>query len=266
MLIVGELINATRTSVKTMLQEWDANGVQDLAKKQADHGADYIDVNAGAFASKEADYLEWLVKTVQEVVDKPLCLDSANGKAIERAMKVHRGTPMINSISMDAEQQSGLLPVVQGTECKVIGLCMGDRGNPPETAEDRIKVAREMVGVLESAGIARDNIYLDPLAQCLSTNDRYGIEFLDGVAAIMAEFPGVHTICGLSNISYGMPMRKIVNRAFMVMAIRAGLDAAILNPTDRKMMSAILAADALVGRDPFCGEYCNAYRDGLLED
>ncbi len=266
MLIVGELINATRTPVKAMLQQWDAAGIQDLARTQADNGADYIDVNAGAFASKEADYLEWLVKTVQEVVDRPLCLDSANGKAIERAMKVHRGTSMVNSVSMDQQQQEGLLPVIQGTDCKVIGLCMGDRGNPPETAEDRIRVARELMGVLEGAGIDRDNIYLDPLAQCLSTNDRFGIEFLEGVEAIMSEFEGVHTICGLSNISYGMPMRRIVNRAFMVMAIRSGLDAAIMNPTDRKMMSAILAAEALVGRDPFCGTYCDAYRESLLED
>jgi len=266
MLIVGELINATRKSVKQMLIDQDAEGIKNLAKQQADNGADYIDVNAGAFASKEAEYLEWLVRNVQEITDKPCCLDSANGKAIEAGLAVHKGVPMINSISMDSEQQADLLPVIKGLDCKVIGLCMGDRGRPPETADDRVSVAADLLKVLEDNGLQRDNIYLDPLAQCLSTNDQYGLEFLRGVNRIMTELEGVHTICGLSNISYGMPKRKIVNRAFMVMAIFNGLDGAIMNPNDRKMMSNIRAAEALVAKDPFCEQYCNAYRDGMLEE
>ncbi len=265
MLIVGELINATRKQVKPLLENWDARGIQALATEQVEHGADYLDVNAGSYPSKEADFLEWMVKVVQEVTDKPCCLDSANGKAIERALKVHRGTPMINSVSMDEEQQAGILSVIQGADCKVIGLCMGDRGNPPESADQRVEVAGELLQVLDRHGFDRDQIYLDPLAQTLSADGRAGMEFFHGVRRIMDEFPGVHTVCGASNISYGMPARKIVNRAFMIMAIYNGLDAAITNPTDRAMMSSILAAEALIGRDDFCENYCNAYRDGLLE-
>lgn len=264
MLIVGELINASRKQVKPLLENWDARGIQALATEQVEHGADYLDVNAGSYPSKEADYLEWMVQVVQDVTDKPCCLDSANGAAIERAMKVHRGTPMINSISMDEQQQAALMPVIRGADCKVIGLCMGDRGNPPETADDKVNVAAELLAVLDANGFDRDQVYLDPLAQTLSADVRAGMEFFNGVRRIMDEHPGVHTICGASNISYGMPARKIVNRAFMVMAIHSGLDGAITNPTDRDMMSSILAAEALVGRDNFCENYCNAYRDGLL--
>jgi len=264
MLIVGELINASRKQVRPMLEEQDAKGIQALALKQVEGGANYLDVNAGSYPNKEAEYLEWLVKTVQEVTDKPLCLDSANGKAIERALKVHRGTPMINSVSMDSEQQADLLPVIEGADCLLIGLCMGDRGNPPESAGQRVEIAGQLLEVLDKHGIPRENTYLDPLAQTLSADPNSGVEFFNGVRQIMDDYPGVHTICGASNISYGMPARKIVNRAFMVMAIHSGLDAAITNPTDREMMSSILAAEALVGRDMFCENYCNAYRDGLL--
>ncbi len=264
MLIVGELINASRKQVKPLLEDSDAKGIQALAQQQVEQGADYLDVNAGSYPSKEADYLEWLVKVVQEVTDKPCCLDSANGAAIERALKVHRGTPMINSVSMDSEQQAKLMPVIQGVDCKVIGLCMGDRGNPPESADDKVQVAGELLSALDANGFDRDQIYLDPLAQTLSADVNAGREFFNAVRRIMDDYPGVHTICGASNISYGMPARKIVNRAFMVMAIQSGLDGAITNPTDRDMMSSILAAEALVGRDNFCENYCNAYRDGLL--
>ncbi len=266
MLIVGELINASRKSVKEMLKTQDEEGIRNLAKEQVDNGADYVDVNAGIFASKEADYLEWLVKTVQDTVDAPCCLDSANGNAIERALAVHKGVPMINSISMDSEQQASLLPVIRGTECKVIGLCMGDRGTPPETAEDRISVADDLVDVLQKNDIPVENIYLDPLVQCLSTNDTYGVEFLKSVNQLMSRFKGIHTCCGASNISYGLPYRKIVNRVFMVMAIQSGLDGAIMDPRDNKMMSNILAAEALLGQDQFCENYLNAYRDGILEE
>lgn len=264
MLIVGELINASRKAIASAIDSKDKGGIQKIAKDQKEAGAHYIDVNAGAFVGKEVEYLKWLVTTVQEATDNPCCIDSPDPKAVEAALSVHKGTAMINSISLEKERYDAMLPILTGTECKVVALCMSDKGMP-ETADERVKIAEELVDNLVDRGIPLENIYVDPLVQPISTNDVFGMEFLNATEQIMNHFPGIHTICGLSNISYGLPERKLMNQIFMVMAIAKGLDSTIVNPLDRKMMASIIAAEALAGRDEFCSEYLRAYRAKMLE-
>jgi 5-methyltetrahydrofolate--homocysteine methyltransferase len=171
---------------------------------------------------------------------------------------------MINSISLEKERWEKLLPIVAGTDFKMIALCMSDAGMP-ETVDDRLKIADALVDGLVQKGVKVENIFVDPLVQPMSVNNHFGVAFLDAVEQIMKRFPGIHTACGLSNISYGLPARKFLNQTFMTMAIAKGLDGAIVNPLDKKMMANITAAEALAGRDNFCMKYLKAYRAGRLE-
>ena len=264
MVIVGELINASRKGIKTAIESQDQETIQQIAKDQFEAGANFIDVNAGVFVGKEAEYLKWLVTTVQSVVDTPCCIDSPDPKAIEAALSAHKGIAMINSISLEKQRYDNLLPLVAGTELKVVALCMSDE-RMPETAEQRLAIADKLVNGLVKNNVSLNNIYVDPLVQPVSANSSFGREFLEAIELISSKFQGVHTICGLSNISYGLPKRKFLNQNFLVMAIAKGLDAAIINPLDRRMMANVIAGETLVGRDEYCTGYLNAYRAGKLE-
>jgi 5-methyltetrahydrofolate--homocysteine methyltransferase len=264
MIIVGELINASRKAMGEAIKEQDAGAVGNVAVEQHKAGAHYIDVNAGIFVGKEAEYLSWLTRTVQSAVDGPCALDSPDPAALEAALVVHRGTAMINSISLEKERFDKLLPVVAGTDLKVVALCMSDEGMP-QSADSRLIIADRLINALVQNRVSLENIYVDPLVQPMSVNNSFGMEFLNAIEAIRGRFPGVHTMCGLSNISFGLPARKFLNQTFMAMAIVKGLDGAIINPLDRRMMANIIAAEALAGRDNYCMKYLKAFRSGLLE-
>ena len=264
MIIIGELINASRKAIGAAIEAGDAEAIQKVATDQAEAGANFIDVNAGIFVGKEPEYLKWLVQTVQAVTDVPCAIDSPDPKAIEAALEVHQGTPMINSISLEKERYENLMPIIAGTDMKVIALCMSDEGMP-ETVEDRMKIADKLVNGLLQNNVKMENIFVDPLVQPLSVNNTFGMEFINSIEQIVETFNGIHTACGLSNISYGLPGRKYVNRAFMIQAIAKGLDGAIVNPLDKGMMGAIVTAEALAGKDNFCMNYLKAFRGGLLD-
>jgi len=261
MIVVGELINASRKVIGEAILNKDAEAIQKVAKDQETAGADYIDINAGIFVEEEADYLKWLVTIVQEVVDIPCCIDSPSPKAIEAALAVHKGDkqPMINSISLEKDRYDSLLPILKGSDLKVVALCMSDDGMP-ETTDERIAIADELINGLVAADVPLGNIHVDPLVQPVSTNSEFGMEFLNAVEAISMKFKGVHTMCGLSNISFGLPNRKFLNQTFAVMAIARGLDGLIINPLDKKMMANMIAAESLAGRDNYCMEYLKAHR------
>lgn len=265
MLVVGELINASRKAIGAAIENSDQAAIQQVARDQRAAGADYLDVNAGIFVGKEAEYLQWLVQTVQEATDDaPCCIDSPDAAAIAEALKVHKGKAMINSISLEKERFEALLPLIAGTDLKVVALCMSDEGMP-ETAEARLGIADKLINRLVKNNVSLGNIYVDPLVQPISTKDSFGVEFLKAVEGIMGNYPGVHTICGLSNVSYGLPVRKIINQAFAIMAISRGLDSLIVNPLDAQMMANLVAAETIAGRDGYCVNYLKAYRAGKLE-
>ncbi len=263
MVIVGELINASRKAIKEAIEHLDNTAIRKIAKDQVERGANFIDVNAGVFVGREPELLKWLVETVQASVGVPCCIDSPDPKAIEAALAVHKGAAMINSISLEKDRFERLLPVVAGSKSKVVALCMSDAGMP-ETADQRMAIADKLVNALVQKGIPIGDIYVDPLVQPVSTNTNFGVEFLEAIGRITSAFPGVHTMCGLSNISFGLPERKFINQTFMVMAIAKGLDGAIVNPLDKRMMGCIKAAEMLIGKDAYCMNYLKAYRSGLF--
>jgi len=263
MIIVGELINASRKAISQAIEAQDEGAIATVAQNQFQAGAHYIDVNAGVFVDQEADFLKWLVRVVQKAVPIPCCIDSPNPAAIQAALEVHQGIPMINSISLEKERWDRLLPIVSGGGLKVVALCMSDAGMP-ETAGQRLAIADKLINGLVKNHVKLEDIHVDPLVQPVATNAIFGVEFLKTVEGIMTGYPGVHTICGLSNISYGLPERKFLNQTFMTMAIAKGLDGAIVNPLDGRMMANIVAAEALAGRDDFCMNYLKAYRAGAF--
>lgn len=262
--IVGELINASRKKIRNDIKEKNCEVIQQVAKDQHEHGASFIDVNAGIFVGKEADYLTWLVETVQDTIDAPCCIDSPDPKAVEAAMKVHKGTPMINSISLEKDRYEAMLPLIRGTDVKIIALCMSDEGMP-YTKKDRLKIADNLINGLVKNNVKLENIYVDPLVHPIGSGNHLGKEFLNSIRSLHEQYEGIHTICGLSNISYGIPKRKFANQLFMTMAITCGLNAAIINPLDKRMMANIVAAETLIGKDDYCMNYVQAYRDGLFE-
>jgi len=264
MIIVGELINASRKAIGEAIKAQDVDYIQKVAKDQFEAGANYIDVNAGIFVEKEPEYLKWLVKIVQEVVDCPCCIDSPNPKAIEKALSVHKGVPIINSISLEKERYDMLIPVLAGTDLKVVALCMSDEGMP-QTMDERFKIADKLINGLVQNNVQLDHIYVDPLVQPISTNSTFAVEFINSIEAIMTQFKGVHTMCGLSNISYGLPERKFLNHTFAIMAIGKGLDGLIINPLDKMMMASLISAETLAGRDNYCAKYLKAYRNKQFE-
>jgi 5-methyltetrahydrofolate corrinoid/iron sulfur protein methyltransferase len=260
MIIVGELINASRKTIAEAIEKQDTAAVQKVAADQIQNGADFIDVNAGVFVDKEPEYLRWLVTTVQTTTDALCSIDSPDPKAIEAALAVHKGTAMINSISLEERRYQDLLPIVAGTDLKVVALCMSDAGMP-QTADDRMAIADKLVNGLVQHNVKIENIYVDPLVQPVATDTRFGVEFLKAIEQIMTTFKGIHTLCGLSNISFGLPERKFINQTFMIMAIARGLDGAIVNPLDKRMMANITAAEMLMGKDDYCSNYLTAFRE-----
>jgi cobalamin-dependent methionine synthase I len=263
MLIIGELINSTRKMIAEAIRNRDSEYIRNIARDQFEKGADFIDVNAGAFPDNEAGHLQWLVKEVQSEIDAPCCLDSPDPQVLAAALAAHKGTAMVNSISLEKERYEILLPVISGTDLNIVALCMSDSGMP-QTCDERCKIADRLINGLVKNDIPVENIYVDPLVQPVATDTRFGIEFLDAVEKIMKAFPGIHTVCGLSNISFGLPERKHLNRTFVTMAIARGLDAAIVDPLDEKMMANIVTAEALYGNDAYCMNYIKAFRAGKL--
>lgn len=263
MIIIGELINSTRKAIKKAIDEQDVKYIQDLAVRQEEAGADFIDVNAGAYVHDEAKHLIWLVEKCQEVVSKPLALDSPDPKALEAALKVHKGVPMINSISAEKERYSQVVPLVKESGSQVVALCFSDEGMP-ETADDRLEVAKRLLNDLDKDGIDLTKVFLDPLIKPVSVNGEYGPQALDAIERIAALGSGAHITSGLSNISFGLPHRALLNQAFIVLAMGRGMDSAIVDPLDKKKMSLVKAAEVILNLDPYATNYLKAARADKL--
>jgi 5-methyltetrahydrofolate--homocysteine methyltransferase len=263
MLIVGENINTSRKHIAEAVEKQNAEFIVQVAKSQADAGAHFIDVNAGTFMDQETEFLCWLVETIQQAVDLPLCLDSPNPKALPEALKLHRGEPMINSISLEKDRFSEMLPIVTAQPCRIVALCMAETAMPV-TIEDRVQAGAELINRLTAEGVTLENIYIDPLVQPVSVDTHMGNAVLGAIKRIMNDFPGVNTICGLSNISFGLPARRLINRTFLSLCMLQGLSAAILDPTDKHLMANLLSARMILGKDEYCSDFIDAYQNGII--
>ena len=265
MLIVGELINTSRKKINEAVEQQDAEYIREIARTQVAGGANYIDINCGTQVENEAAVMEWLVKTVQSAVQVPLCLDSPDPATIEAGLALAQyGQPMINSITAENDRFGQILPLVLKYQAKIVALCMDDNGMP-ETAFQRMAVVGNLFKRLKEAGVPEDDIYFDPLVKPISVSASAGLDVLHTVHLISQEYPKVHKICGLSNISYGLPNRLFLNRLFMAQTMAMGMDSYILNPLDKVMMGSVYGAEALAGKDAYCMGYLKAHRKGIYD-
>ena len=246
MLIIGESINGTIPKVGQAIQEKNEAFLKELAKTQYECGAQMLDVNAGVAGGNEIEDLPWLIKLVQQEVPIPLMIDSANPDALKTALAVykHSELPILNSVSGEEEKWKKLFPVVSEKKGKIVVLCMDDQGIP-KTIEGRIAIASKLFDRLMKAGIPEDYIYFDPLVLAVSVESDAALVTLETIQALRARFPKSHIICGASNVSMGLPGRKLINRTFLAMAIFAGLDTLFIDVRDQA-----LAFDSLCQQAP----------------
>mgnify|MGYP005836576743 CR=1 FL=1 len=263
MFIVGERINATRKRIGEAARTKDAELIQNEARRQVEAGANMLDVNGGLEA-RDAEFLPWLVEVVQDTVDVPLCLDSPNPEALRKALPLCRHQPMINSITEEQERLEEFIPLIREYKTKIIALCLGSSA-VPTTAEGKMAVARKLIETLTAAGVSIEDIYVDPGIFPVSSAPEQPMAALETYRLVTREFPGIHCIGGMSNVSYGLPSRRLLNSVFLTMAMSWGLDSAIMDPCDAQLMASIAAAEALLGRDEFCANYIAAFRQGKLE-
>ncbi|MDR3552573.1 MAG: methyltetrahydrofolate cobalamin methyltransferase [Clostridia bacterium] len=263
MIIIGEKINGSIPSVGQAIERRDAEFIRGLAKRQAEAGADYLDVCAGTSPDKELDALCWLIDLVQDTVDIPLCVDSPNALILRQVLPRVRQNGIINSVSGEGDKCEVIFPLMKGNDWKVIALTCDGKGIS-STAQRKLEIAQRLIGKAAEYGIGPERMFIDPLVLALSAVNDSMLSFMEALRQIKKEYPTVKTTSGLSNISYGAPYRKAINLNFLTLALSAGMDSAIIDPTNRDAYATILAAEALLCQDKFMRRYNKAYRLGRI--
>lgn len=261
MIVIGEKLNGAIPSVGKAIATRDEAFVRDLVRRQVNAGVDYLDACAGTAAEEELDALNWLINIIQDETDTPLCVDSPNARIIEQVLPQVKRCGLINSVSGEGDKCEVIYPLIQNTEWKVVALTC-DNDGIPETAEKKVAIADNLIKKAAAYDITPDRIFIDPLVLSLAAVNDCMLSFMESVKKIKELHPTVNTVSGLSNISYGMPYRKIVNMNFLTLALSAGMDAAIIDPENRDMIATIYAVEALLNRDKYCRKYNKAFRQG----
>ena len=258
--VVGERINPTgKKRFQQALRDGDMNYILEQAVSQAEAGAQILDVNVGAPGVDEPALMEQVVKALQSVVSLPLQLDSSHAEALERGLRVYNGKPIVNSVNGEPEVLEKVLPLCKKYGAAVVGLAIDERGIQPK-AEDRVAIARRIKKAALEAGILQEDIYIDCLTLTASAQQEDVLATVQALHTCKTEL-GVRTILGVSNISFGLPCRPYLNTTFLTMAMYAGLDLAIMNPSSEEMMAAVYAYNVLTNRDKQSGRYIARYAD-----
>jgi 5-methyltetrahydrofolate--homocysteine methyltransferase len=245
------------------IAEKNESYIRELAQKQAEAGAHFLDLCASVAEERELETLKWLIGLAQDVTDTPICIDSPSAKVCVEAIPFCKKPGLINSVSGEGDKIDRVFPAIAGTKWECIALLSDDKGIP-RTSERRIEVFHAIMEKAGKYGIKPEKLHIDPLIEMLCASE-------DGIAKVTATikkvkelYPQIHVTGGASNISFNLPARKYINRAFIILAMNAGMDSAILDPLNTEMMGLIYAAEALLGNDEYCIEYINAFRKGLF--
>ena len=264
MIIIGEKINGAIPAVAQAIADRDVSFIQKRALDQLAAGADYLDVCAGTSPELEYEALCWLIETVQAVTEAPICIDSPDPHMLVRVFPLLKTPGLVNSISLEGEKCEVLLPLLQEHgDWGVVALCC-DNSGVAASSDTKVKNAFLLVEKAREYGIAPDRIHIDPLVLALSAVNDSALQFFEAVRQIKAKYPTIHVTAALSNISYGMPVRKLVNTNFLTLSMAAGLDSVIADPLNRDVIGTIYATDALLGQDRLCRKYNTAYRKGKI--
>lgn len=264
LILIGEKINGAIPAVAAAIKDKNADIIRNLAIMQTDAGADYLDICAGTEPQLEYDTLKWLLDVVQSVTELPLCIDSPNPEMLLKVIPLVNKPGIINSVSGEGNKCETIYPFLkENPEWKVIALTCDDNGIPVE-AEKKIEIARRLIKKASEYDITSDRIFIDPLVLALTAVNDATVQFMNTIRNIKAEYPSVRFTSGLSNISYGMPARGLINRTFMTLALSAGMDSAIIDPLSKPIMETLYATEALLGKDRLCRNFNKAYRAGKI--
>lgn len=263
MIIIGEKINGSIPAVAKAIAERDAEFIKQRAKIQAEAGATYIDCCASVEEAVEVETLKWMIDCIQEVTDLPISVDSPSADVLAEVYSYCKRPGLINSVSMEGDKVDKIFPLIADTKWEVICLLSDDSGIP-KCAADRLRVFDKLMEKAKEYGIAPSRMHIDPLVEMLCTSED-GIAMNEEViSTIRAQYPSIHITAAVSNISFNLPVRKLINIGFTVLAMKAGLDSAILDPTNRDLLGIVFATEALLGEDDYCMEYIGAYREGII--
>ncbi len=265
MIVIGEMINASGKKTKEAILNRDSDFIANLAQKQADAGADFIDVNVATGSGEESGEVEdmkWAVEVVKNAVDKPLAIDTTDYHVLEAGLELGGDNTFINSVNAEGDRLDSFLDLAKKYNAPTVALPIRDK--IPETVEGRLEVCQEIIDQADNKGVPRENLYFDPLAMPVSVDSNSAQLTLETLKKIK-EYQGVQSTVGLSNISFGLPNRELVNNSFLLLAMQVGLDSAIMNPLGKGAMGVIKAGNVLLGKDNMCAEYLKAYRKGMLE-
>ena len=264
MIIIGEKINGSIPSVAKAIAERNDAFIKARAIAQEEAGATYIDCCASVPEEVEVETLKWMIECIQEVSDLPIAVDSPSADVLAEAYKFCKRPGLINSVSGEGDKIDKIFPILaENKGWQVIALLSDDTGIP-KNAADRLKVFGKIMAKAKEYGISPSRIHIDPLVEMLCTSEN-GIETnIEVISTVREQYPSIHITAAVSNISFNLPVRKMINLGFTVLAMNAGLDSAILDPTNRDMMGVIFATEALLGLDDYCMEYIGAYREGLF--
>jgi len=252
--IIGERINPTgRKKLASEMAAGDYSRVEKDALAQVAAGAHILDVNAGIPLADEPAILEEVVQLVQDLTDVPLCLDSSIVEALRRGLEVYQGKALVNSVTGEEERLESVLPLIKKHDAAVIGIS-NDESGISDDPDVRFQVAKKIVERAQDHGIPKEDVIIDPLVMPIGAKQYAGRQVFAIVRRVQEEL-GVNTVCGASNVSFGLPNRDALNAAFLPMLITAGMTSAITNPLEKEIKEAILAADALYGNDPNCSSW-----------
>ena len=266
MIIIGEKINGSIPAVAEAIAKRDSEFIKNRARVQAEAGATFIDCCASVPEAEEVETLKWMIDCIQEATDLPISVDSPSPDVLVQAYKFCKRPGLFNSVSGEGDKIDKIFPEMAKPENKgwqAIALLSDDTGIP-KCAADRLRVFDKIMAKAKEYGISPDRIHIDPLVEMLCTSEN-GIETnTEVISTVREKYPTIHITAAISNISFNLPVRKMINLGFTVLAMNAGLDSAILDPTNRDMMGLIYATEALLGMDDYCMEYISAYREGLF--
>jgi 5-methyltetrahydrofolate--homocysteine methyltransferase len=263
MIIIGEKINGSIPKTGAAIAEKNEAFIRNLAKKQTAANASYLDICASVSPEKEPETLKWLADLVQQESDLPISLDSPNAGVFAEAIKFCRKPGLINSVSMEGDKIDKVFPVIAGTAWNCVAL-LCDNSGIPGSADKRLEVFERILEKAAEYKIEVGRLYIDPVVEMLASSEEGALMIFDTIRRVKARCPDVHITSGASNISFQLPMRKFINRSFIILCMGAGMDSAIIDPTNEDMLALIYAAEALLGKDEMCMEYIGAYRDGLF--
>lgn len=260
MIVIGELINGMYKDVSRAVANREADIIQHLALEQVKDGATMLDVNIGPYSKEPVTEMRWLVETIQTVVEVPLSLDSTKADVIEEGLKFVKKRAVINSTSADADKMDIIFGLAKKYNAQVIGLTM-DKYGVPNNREKRLELAQVIVAKAIECGINTEDLYLDPVLLPLNVAQAQCVEVIESIRDFrLLCNPAPQTVFGLSNLSQGTKARSLINRTFLTMAIANGLTAVILDPLDKKLMDALIAAELLLNKNIYCESFLEAYR------